>query len=278
MSSSYSLYLRRLIFAVFIFSLSSCSIKQKPNIKKRYEVVYKSIASESLCENCPMRIPKIFHRVWMVWDTKNPEIPPLYKMLDYALKKHHPDWEFMEWNDNSINEFVKKYYPEFWPIFDSYDVAVKKHDAFRYLVIHHYGGVFIQHSIMVYKNLEPLLRGYDAVFSEQSIVDNTICNGFFGSVKKHKILREIIKNLPKIKDRHILQATGPYVASHFVHEYFKKNRLGNVLILSPKYLFPFDWNQKNQEPYFSSCIKSLTKCRELFPESFGYCFWSASWN
>ncbi len=265
-------------FFVIIFSiiiLSSCSSAKKH--KKRYEISYNSLANKGLCVNCEVTIPKIFHRIWLPFSENKASIPLSYKKLDSDLLSLHPGWQMIQWKEEEINILIQKYYPEFWPVYSSYDVPIKKHDAARYIIIHHYGGIFLQHSIILNKNIEPLLMGYEAVFSEQSIADNTIASGFIASIPNHPIMSEIIMNLPKIKNRHVLQATGPYVISHFVHKYMDAHKENNIQVLPTKYIFPFDWNEKNKDPRITSCIKSRN-CGKLFPESYGYCLWSASWQ
>lgn len=262
--------------AIFLsVSLSSCGAKKH---KKRYEIYYTSLANKDLCANCEIIIPKIIHRIWIPFSTEKKEIPKLYKKLDSRIKQLHPGWVVMQWNEESINILIDKYYPEFRDTFESYDVPIKKHDAARYLILHHYGGMFIQHGLIINKNLEPLLRGYEAIFAEQSISDNTISTGFIASIPNHPIISKIILNLPKIKDRHVLQATGPYVISHFAHKYAEANKENNILVLPTKYLFPFDWNQKHQNPKIIECLASKKGCSELFPGSYGYALWSASWQ
>ncbi len=268
----YFLSFLTLLLSVFL----SCCQAKKP--KKRYEIYYTSLANKELCANCEIMIPKIIHRIWMPFSTDKKEPPTLYKKLDSRIKHLHPGWVVMQWNEESINLLIEKYYPEFQATFASYDVPIKKHDAARYLIIHHYGGVFLQHSLILNKNIEPLLRGYEAIFAEQSTSDNTINNGFIASIPSHPIISKIISTLPKIKDRHVLQATGPYVLTHYVHQYVKENKENNILVLPTKYLFPFDWNQKYKDPKIIECLASKNGCSALFPESYGYALWSASWH
>jgi len=251
--------------------------KECPKQEVKRQTHFESLASKELCTGCEMKIPKVFHRIWTVWDPQKPHMPEIYKEFDKHLKKLHPDWKFVEWDEKKIEEFIKNHYPDFLETYLSYDSPTKKHDASRYLIVNHFGGVFIQHSIEISKNLEPLLAGYEAVFSEQDLANNTICNGFFAAKANHPVLKEIIKKLPETTKLSISPATGPYLVTVLLHDYFKDNDTKDILILKPKYLFPFDWSEKTREPFYSYCIKNTKNCMTLFPEGYGYCLWTGAW-
>ena len=225
-----------------------------------------------------MTIPKIFHRIWIPFHKDKPEIPELYKEFDKYLKNLHPNWTFMEWNDTTVEQFIKEYYPNFLETYTNYDQPVKRHDAVRYLIIKHYGGVFIQHSIRLFKNIEPLFQEYGAVFSVQSKYDHTIANSFFATVPYHPIFDDIEEEL---KQRSIIQdptlATGPLLITEIVNKYLEKHKANDIGILPTKFLFPFDWNEKYQQPYYTHCFLDYNQASVVLPESYGFCRWAGSW-
>ncbi len=242
-----------------------------------YPENYEPLARDQICKECELRIPKKFHRIWLVLNPKKPNMPEIYVKFDKILKDLHPDWEFIEWNDQKIEAFIQKHHPDFWPIYSSYDAPIKKHDAARLLVTNYYGGVFIQHSIMLFKNIEPLLRGYDVVFSQENNYSNQLINGFFATVPNHRLFKKLISKLPIRQKLDVLQAGGPNFVTYNIHEYIKENGENGLSILPTKYLVPFDYLEKNKEPIYSSCIKSQDKCFDLFKEAYGFCVWTGSW-
>ena len=244
----------------------------------RYPYVYEnSIANDALCERCELKIPKVIHRIWTQWGPVKKDLPPLYKEYDNVLKKLHPDWTIVEWDDEKIEAFIKEHHPEFWETYISYDRPVKKHDAIRYYIVDHFGGVFVQHSLRLMKNIEPLLRGHSAVFFEQSTKDHVIQNGFFAATAHHPIFTHLKKGLKNRTKMETLQATGPNFVTGLVRQILKKSSDFPIKIYPSKYMYPFLWDQKSEEPVYSHCIKNAERCHLLFPDAYGFSIWRTEW-
>lgn len=225
-------------------------------------------------------IPKIIHRIWFSFDKNNPHIPQKYIKEDFILMDLHKDWTIMRWDEEKVESFIKRYYPNFYKTYMSYDAIIKKHDAARYLILKEYGGIFIQHSIKIRKNLEPLLRGSKIVFSKQSSDTrylDLLANGFIASTPKHPFWDLLISNLPATKNNYVLDATGPNFLTNMLKTYMRSASDTSVKVLRHKYLFPFDWNEKNLNLINELCIKEDTRCFKLFPDAYGYCLWTAVW-
>lgn len=228
-------------------------------------------------------VPKIIHRIWMVWNPTKPEMSELYKENDQILKNLHPDWYFMEWDDKKVLNFVHDIYPEFFETYISYDVPVKRHDASRYLILKHYGGVFIQHSFRFQKNIEPLLQDYELVFSKKTDkfsdrLKNELCNNFIATVPNHKFWNDMISTLPAKAGTYVMDATGPTLLTEVVKNYQQKNHDQSIKILDHKYLFPFYFFEKNNPLIKDNCIDQPSKCFDLFPDIYAFCPWTSSWN
>ncbi len=232
---------------------------------------------DDICLNCELKIPKIFHRIWNVWDKQNPGIPEGYKRFDRNLRKSHPDWVFIEWDDKKIESFIKEHYPGFLTTYMSYDKGVKKNDAARYLIVKHYGGVFIQYAINISKNIEPLLRGYDAVFTRGSEDYGLISNAFFASIPEHKMFQDIDLALQNSFNLEIIQSTGPDFLRAVLADYIRKNGEDGIRILPRKYILPFNYIERFYEPIYSDCILRDQECLKHFPDAYGYCIWRGAW-
>ena len=77
-------------------------------------------------------IPKIIHQTW-----KN-NIPKEWKQYQQTWIHHHPDWKYMFWTDNDNLNFIKKYYPQFLNVFNSYPNNIQKADTIRIFLLYHY--------------------------------------------------------------------------------------------------------------------------------------------
>jgi len=104
-------------------------------------------------------IPKIIHQTW-----KNNVIPDNWKDAVNSCKEVNNDFKYILWTDQMMEEFVQKYYPEFLHTYKSYKHNIQRCDAFRYLVLYKYGGVYLDMDTICKKNLSELLH-YDIVFT-----------------------------------------------------------------------------------------------------------------
>lgn len=276
------------IVIMLVVTISSFAIYRHLNkIKKAKITVPKVIernwplwdpANTTPIENVQeIKIPKIIHRIWMVWDPAKPNMPEKYQEYDRILKDLHPNWTFMEWDDNKVLDFIKIHYPDFLETYLSYDKPVKRHDASRYLILNHFGGVFIQHSLKFRHNIEPLIKGAEIVLTEQSQNIISIWNGFIASIPGHPILKNIIDEMPSRSKAHILISTGPVLITEITHKYLNNTKNSNVRVLHHKFLLPFDWIEKDNEPTYTNCILDDKKCFDLYPDAYSYCLWSKAW-
>jgi len=57
--------------------------------------------------------------------------------------REHPDWHHMFWEAPSADLLVKTRYPWFLETWQSYDRVVLKADALRYMLLHSFGGLYV---------------------------------------------------------------------------------------------------------------------------------------
>eukprot|EP00551_Chaetoceros_affinis_P007070 CAMPEP_0203665302 /NCGR_PEP_ID=MMETSP0090-20130426/2552_1 /ASSEMBLY_ACC=CAM_ASM_001088 /TAXON_ID=426623 /ORGANISM="Chaetoceros affinis, Strain CCMP159" /LENGTH=285 /DNA_ID=CAMNT_0050528819 /DNA_START=262 /DNA_END=1119 /DNA_ORIENTATION=+ len=97
-------------------------------------------------------VPKIIHQQWrdekihrkfMKWRTKWFDLFP------------EPEYKYMLWTDANAREFIEKNYPWFLETYDSYNHNIKRVDATRYFVLHHYGGIYAD------LDYEPMINFYE---------------------------------------------------------------------------------------------------------------------
>lgn len=95
-------------------------------------------------------IPKIIHYVWLGGGEKSEKI----KKCIESWKKFMPDWEIWEWNETNFdvnyNEFTKQSYALKQYAFTS--------DVIRLWALYHFGGIYMDTDVMVYKPLDPFLN------------------------------------------------------------------------------------------------------------------------
>ena len=102
---------------------------------------------------------KIIHQIFLDVGLK-----PLQDRQDYLnnislIKMNNPDWEYKLWTDDSLNEFVSTHYPQYVDIWNSFPHPFYKIDYSRYLLLDHYGGIYIDLDEINIKSLDtPILN------------------------------------------------------------------------------------------------------------------------
>ena len=180
-------------------------------------------------------IPDIIHQTW-----KTNKIPEMWKESVEACKDKHKSYKYMLWTDSSMKEFVKKEHPEFYKTYNSYPHTIQRCDAFRYLVLYKYGGIYIDMDLFCRKSLTSLLK-YNLVLVKSANYD-TITNSFIMVTPKNPFIKYCIDNLEKHKDDysmfgkhvHIMNGTGPFFINKMVDDYGLEKKKDNYYILSKK--------------------------------------------
>ena len=136
-----------------------------------------------------MSIPKIIHQTW-----KTEEIPPV--MVNYVKSWNtlHPHYTYQLWTDKDIRLLIKNHYPWFLVYYDSYPHHIMRVDAFRFFVLHKYGGVYVDLDLEAYKCIDSLLEEQVVLFLERS---DSISNAIMCSPAQHPFLEHCIDQLIK---------------------------------------------------------------------------------
>ena len=213
-------------------------------------------------------IPKIIHQTW-----KTREIPEQWQSAVESVKMIHPDYEYILWTHETMAEFVKSTYPDFYPTYLNYKYDIQRCDAFRYLVLYKYGGIYLDLDIASKKKLDGLLH-YNLVLCKTAIFSKHYQNCFYMCKPQHPFIKFCIEQLPKYtksyiylgKHNHIYNSTGPFFLTKMVKKYDKKN-IANFYVLT-------------QEEFLGDCNTcNLNKCQSgiYFTHFEGKSTWN-SWD
>jgi len=75
-----------------------------------------------------------------------------------SCREMHGNWTFHLWTDDSGKDFVREYYPDVLDDYMSYKQTIQRTNILRYLVLHHYGGVYLDMDIKCLAPLDDLLH------------------------------------------------------------------------------------------------------------------------
>lgn len=126
-------------------------------------------------------IPKIIHYCWLSGE----EYPELIKKCIESWKKYMPDYEIILWDttkfDVNINTYVKQ-------AFETKKYAFAS-DYIRLYALYHYGGIYLDSDIEVYKRFDELLNN-EAFTSFENEKD--IAAWIFASEKGNPLFQELM--------------------------------------------------------------------------------------
>ena len=233
--------------------------------------------SNTIINGPDMPIPKIIHQTW-----KTTELPENFQKWSETIKDlHRPEngWQYKLWTDKDNRNFIKNYYPWFLPIYDNYDVNIKRVDAVRYFYLYHFGGVYMDLDFASLKKLDPILTSGLAIFGYQFKnikKEGSIANAFMAAPPRHKLFKKLIEGLKDTQNKPVLEATGPNYLTSKIRSYVQKNTSGfaafplNIKVYPMPIIYTREWDDPK-----GGC--EIDECKILYPEAFTTTFWTGTW-
>ena len=210
----------------------------------------------------------------IIQTSKSLDLSVFEKAAVANAKLLNPDFEYVHFDDEQVEHFVDKQFPEYRRAFDSFPVPIQKYDFFRYLAIYRFGGFYFDMDVLLAANLSELLN-CECVFPFEALTINQyfraehgmdweIGNYAFGAAPGHPFLLAIIENclraqkerdwaasmlrsVPRIfRDQYYVQCTtGPGLVSRTLAEFPDAEK--HVTVLFPKDVCDAaHWNQFGQ--------------------------------
>ncbi|WP_421914830.1 glycosyltransferase [Mesorhizobium sp.] len=161
-------------------------------------------------------IPPILHQTW-----KTDSIPIRFQGYVESWKKHNPDWTMMFWSDRKLLEFVAEHYPHLLAVYCSYSQGVERADAGRYMLLHHFGGVYADIDCECAAPFDPIMGEERIVLCKEpdshALVQASfrglpylIFNGTIASPPGHPFWLHVLSMLPGLANaKEVIDATGP---------------------------------------------------------------------
>lgn len=112
-----------------------------------------------------MTIPKIIHQTY-----KTKELPPSIQPIVDELQKKNPNWDYRFYDDEAVLSYIQKHddgriltaYQRINPVY-----GAAKADLFRYLVLYHEGGVYLDIKSTCIYPLDKVIRPDDTFIVTQ---------------------------------------------------------------------------------------------------------------
>jgi hypothetical protein len=103
------------------------------------------------------KVPKIIHLIYFPWD-KNQKLKEDVNDFDHTyyskLVNKYPDFEIKLWNMEKMKFFFNEHYPDVLKLsFEHMRRPIQLVDLYRYIVVYHYGGIYIQYGSEICTNI-----------------------------------------------------------------------------------------------------------------------------
>lgn len=177
--------------------------------------------------------------IFQTWFTK--DLPKNFQKIVEYLRVQNPEYKYYLYDDNEIENFIKTNYPEYW---NSYKMLNSQYgaaraDFFRYMVVYHYGGVYLDiksgASVPLRKIIKPKDTFVSSAWTPPFHLEKHI-NWCIISKKKHPLLRYVLDNINNAIQNYdatrdgvgyfgVLNLTGPYRYSDIIEKYRSKYKI-----------------------------------------------------
>ncbi|OJX62667.1 glycosyltransferase [Dysgonomonas sp. 37-18] len=206
-----------------------------------------------------MQIPQIIHQIWSGIDEP---LPKYFELLGDTWKEHHPTWKYIFWDNQKMNKFVQKHYPQLWDTYNSFQYNIQRWDAVRYLILNKFGGMYVDFDYECLETHNILFEGQKCCFASEPVEGGSelegekylFNNALMASIPNHPFIKAIIefifsyKRSERIKYNYqkgfeVLVTTGPIALNRLYQEYRKKN---SIYLIPSKYVTPITSNESRQ--------------------------------
>ena len=221
-------------------------------------------------------IPRIIHQTW-----KTHDIPAKWRRLQLTWRELHPKWEYRFWTDEDIRAFIDQHYSWFLPIYDAYPASISRVDSFRYFVVNHFGGVYVDLDFECIRPIDELLDGKELVLgleppehtTSPSVrtrgLDQIVCNAFLASVPGHPFWEHVFRYLVKFQQAPVLDAASVFMLTHAYMEYPNREKLS---LIPSELLYPVTKEEAHNGKLTSEQIRARGAGK-----AFAIHYWHGSW-
>jgi mannosyltransferase OCH1-like enzyme len=146
-----------------------------------------------------VKIPMIIMQTW-----KTKDIPKHWQAGPQAIQKFMPDWKYHLLTDSENDTFVKRYFPDFWSVFSTFEYPIQRADAIRYMWFYVHGGIYLDLDLEIVKPLDDLFyEERDLYVVRSSFMENVYTNAFIGAKPRLRVMLQCLEDM-----------RAPYAAWH----------------------------------------------------------------
>ncbi|CAF3427145.1 unnamed protein product, partial [Rotaria sp. Silwood2] len=198
--------------------------------------------------NSQRRIPRIIHQTW-----KNAIIPERWNLTVQSVRKLNADkFEYRLWTDDDMHEFVREKEPDLYVnTFLAYWYDIQRVDAFRYILLYHLGGVYIDMDTGCSTSLNILLDALEVLDPQAQHLaafpatkPSGLSNDFLISTKGHPLFSQLVSRLSLFNHNYVVYyltvmlSTGPLYLTLNERLFARSSKMVSVRIIEEKLYSP----------------------------------------
>ena len=212
-----------------------------------------------------MVVPKLIHHIWF----QGGKIPKKYTLAKRCGEINR--CRVMLWTSEKIEGLLDNY-PHYRELYRRLPLLIQKIDLAKYIILHHYGGLYVDLDVFCIKNVQPLLDRFPNLeilcgllpytnFQNNLIISLTqrmtnfyafnrplINNGIIVAAPRTGFFRFLISHIRNSlskntrysylnRDLYVMVTTGPAIFSWCIYQYQQKYPNATVVVPS-KYIEP----------------------------------------
>lgn len=224
-------------------------------------------------------IPQIIHQTW-----KTEYIP--YHTYDRrwveSWSRMHPDWLGVLWTDERLRALGRACYPEHELMYRAEVPGIFLADFGRYMILHRFGGLYVDLDYECLKPMGPLLEGHRFVTSYTNDTDLELNNALIAAAPGHPLLARYMEACCRrwkiAEARGTLPegpgwVTGPVMMTEETAEFLAAGGEA-IRVHDARLLCPIDWRKGLSIHRRTLPPDVIGRVREDYPEAHAATYWT----
>ncbi|KAJ5127818.1 mannosyl phosphorylinositol ceramide synthase SUR1 [Penicillium atrosanguineum] len=157
-----------------------------------------------------------------------------------SCHEKNPFYEQYVWNDETAHQFIEAHFTWFLPTYTTYLLPPQRVDALRYLLLWHFGGIYLDPEIGCQLSIEPLLHDVTALLPQNWPYG--VSQRMIASRANHPFVIKVALDITDHghswpKHATAMFSTGPIIISRVLARWFRAMRESPDITILPLEIF-----------------------------------------
>lgn len=221
-------------------------------------------------------IPQVIHQIWHPFSAHS--MPIDWVRFSATWKHHHPGFTHKLWGPEESRAFVAQHYAALLDIYEGYKQPIQRVNALRILLLHHFGGVYVDMDMECLRNVQPLMEGCRIVFTVEPPIHarlwrhkQLVAIAFMASEAGHPFWDSVIEELRRCAQvDDVMESTGPFVLTRCYERWDDK---AGISVRPADLICPVSEPECRDHSAFD-----IEHWARVTAQSYAVHHWASSWN